>query len=176
MARRFTRPRGRLGAQRRESLWLFGGFADTAIGAASTAVLLAQLNAAALALRPFTIVRTRGFIHGASDQISASETWGGAYGMSVVSDQAAAIGITAVPTPVADQGSDLWYVYEMMVGRLVADSTAGFKTEVGAELRFDSKAMRRVEEGQTIVVVAETPALSSSWQIKDSFRFLVKLH
>ncbi len=109
MARQFVRPvRGR--APRRKSLWLDFAqvFTDRAAVPAASSVLLSSLNAAALALRPFTIVRTRGIAHMVSDQVIASETPFGALGFAVVSDQGSAIGVTAVPVPIPDVGSCLF--------------------------------------------------------------------
>ncbi len=99
-------PRSR-GAPRRKSLWLdFASiFVDRAALAAASVSLVSSLNAAALALRPFTIVRTRGLLIVQSDQVAATEQPFGALGLSVVTDQASAIGISAVPTPITDAGS-----------------------------------------------------------------------
>jgi len=71
------------GRMRRESLWLAYTTQINTI-ALGTAVLLDSLNAAALALRPFTVVRSRGFLFIASDQISGAENQAVNYGMTVV--------------------------------------------------------------------------------------------
>ncbi len=160
---------------RRESLWFSLAPVASAIAAASTAVLTNSLNAAALALRPFTVVRTRGSMMLASDQTSAIETYAASFGFCVVSDQASAIGVTAVPTPATDRGSDLWFVYESMAGRLQLATNVGFET-AGRELQFDSKAMRKVEDGSDVVVVQETEAISNGVVLITSARMLVKLH
>ena len=57
-----------------------------------------MLSAIGLALRPFTLIRVRGIFTIASDQSAATETQVGALGVAVVSEQAASIGVTAVPT------------------------------------------------------------------------------
>jgi len=165
----------RNGVARRETLWIEAPPIETVIAAASTAVLIGRLLAASLALRPFTIVRTRGILYGRSDQSAATENWGGAYGIAVVSEQADAIGITALPTPVTDMDSDLWLLYEQMYGRIDFDSSISVR-EVGFMKEIDSKAMRKVVDGQQVVVTAETPAHVSSWGIVDGFRMLLKLH
>ena len=69
------------------------------------------LNAAALALRPFTVVRTRANLIIRSDQQAASELFEVAYGETVVSEQASAAGVVSVPTPVTEDASD-WHVYD----------------------------------------------------------------
>ena len=175
MARRFTRTRGRLGSQRRESLWLFFPTSEVNLAAASTAVLGFSLNAAALALRPFTIVRTRLTWHTRSDQSAATELWGTSLGMCVVSDQASAIGVTAVPTPITDQGSDLFFVYEENYGAMLVSTVVGF-TDVGRRVEVDSKAMRRVNDDEDMVVTFENTAFTPSGANIIGGRILIKLH
>ena len=163
----------------RETLWAFDQPTDTALGAASTAVLLTAAGAGLLALRPFTIIRSRGFFHVISDQVAAAETYGASLGHCIVSDQAAAIGVTAVSTPDTDRGSDLWYVFEDYVGRLILNTAVGADYAAGgprSTVYYDSKAMRKVEEGQTTITVIESMAIASSAQVKTGGRFLIKLH
>ena len=170
--RRFA-VRGR--SQKRQSVWFEFPPSQISVAAPSTAFLGFSLNAAALALRPFTVVRTRGSLFYRSDQNAGIETYGGGFGIAVVSDQATAIGVTAVPTPVTDYGSDLWFVIEQMYGRFVFGDLTGM-VEGGQQRMLDSKAMRKVDVGQDIVVVFETPAQSSSFLVEAAFRMLVKLH
>jgi len=175
MARKggFIRRDGRM---RRQNLWLNVAPSNTTLASASTATITNTLNAAALSLRPFTVVRSRGFWHVTSDQNAAIENWGCSLGMCVVSDQAVAIGVTAVPTPSTDLGSDLFFLHETVYGRLVADSTAGRMSEVGSGQTYDSKAMRKVDDGQDLVVVIETPAIIGSAVVLLMGRILIKLH
>jgi len=146
------------------------------IAAAATPVVAFSLNAAALALRPFTIVRTRGSWHCRSDQAGASEYYGGGLGMAVVSDQASAVGVTAVPTPITEMGSDLWFMYEVMTQRFEFVSGVGFEGTNGELIQFDSKAMRKVDIGQDMVVVLETNGAAASLDSFLGFRMLVKVH
>ena len=161
------------GRNRRETLWFGGTQLRTTIAGALGAVALTSLNATALQLRPFTIVRSRGFMYLQSDQAAAAEFQAVAYGAAVVSDQSVAIGITALPTPVTDSGSDLWFVYEWLAANasdLVDVTTGGQFKEV------DSRAMRKVEDGQDLVEVAETGAQTNGLSIQTFMRFLIKLH
>ncbi len=177
MARRIIRSNFRRGAvQRRESLWLFGDPIDTTLSAASTAALISTLNAAALALRPFTLVRTRGELWVRSDQTATSEDYAASLGMCVVSDQAAAIGVTAVPTPETDRGSDLFFLYESGQQAFTRFDATGTLGAEGLVKSFDSKAMRKVNIDQDIAVVIETASISLGAQVMVSFRMLVKLH
>ena len=162
---------------RRETAWLGGVVAQTAIAAPGTAVLVSSLNAAALALRPFTVVRTRGSILVVSDQSSATEDQEVGWGVAVVSDQAAAIGITAVPTPVTDSDSDLFFAYEMLFGSIrVASEIGKQQSYPGDMLIIDSKAMRKVNDSEDVVDVLETSGTSEGCTIITFFRQLVKLH
>jgi len=170
-----TRRPTRTRAARRETVWFEFGYAEFDINGASTASLLFSLNAAALALRPFTIVRTRGFYYYRSNQIIAIEDYGGSFGMAVVSDQSVAVGVTAVPTPVTDFGSDLWFDISSVSGQLNVGDATGIQ-ELGKRQEIDSKAMRRVDVGQDVIVAAETYSTSESFFIGTAFRMLVKLH
>jgi len=169
------RPRVHVRSARRSNVWFQFAPAQATISAASTATALFSLNAAALALRPFTIVRTRGHIYYRSDQVAASEEYGGGLGMAVVSDQASAVGITAVPTPVTDYGSELFFYISQMHGRFAFGTAASF-AETGRTEVIDSKAMRKVNENEDVFVSFETPSFSSSFSIVTAFRMLVKLH
>ena len=167
----------RSGGRVRETIW-FGGTAFRNAVATTGVALVQSLNAAALALRPFTIVRTRGILWVSSDQEAATEDYGASYGEAVVSDQANSVGVTAVPTPTTESASDLWFVYEFLLGRFAFGSTASF-ADVGNGRIIDSKAMRKVEDGQDIVAVVEGPGAgitSTGTQIMGFTRKLVKLH
>ena len=165
------------GVRRRETLWIDDPVVESTLAGAPTATLISSGSAALLALRPFTVVRVRGILHCGSDSVANSERWGVAMGMCVVSDQAVAIGVTAVPTPITDQSSDLWFVYEMLFGRILIGSGAGTGVPTGAGSLFkdyDSKAMRKVEEGQDLITVVENSI--NGVIVVHSARILLKLH
>jgi len=178
MARRS--PTGRFPAlrqgQRRETLWLGIGEGIDTLAAANTAVLARVLNAAGLAFRPFTIVRTRMFWSMMSDQVAAIEDQQVALGVAVVSNQAVAIGVTAIPTPFTDLFSDLWLLHEILTSRFVDTGTA---VEVAPNPIFkevDSKAMRKVNDGEEPVFVLENSSVSAGTRSLFAGRMLIKLH
>ena len=173
MARQFTRSRGRLG-EARKTLWLFIDTVQSTLSGAPTAVLTNQLSAAALALRPFTVIRTRGIMHVISDQAVSTELYGADLGFAVVSEQASAIGVTAVPTPLTDKGSDLFFVYEQAFSRFEFKTGVGIEGATGVLHRFDSKAMRKVDGDQDVVVTVENEISGSI--IVTSGCMLIKLH
>ena len=106
-----------------------------------------------------------------SDQSAAIETQNAAIGLAVVSDEAAAVGITGVPLPVTASASSLWFLYHA----IQADESSfitGIKS--GQFNKVDSKAMRKVEVGQDIVVVIENGGVGFGTIVGLSGRLLVK--
>ncbi len=159
------------GRNRRESRWLDVPL-QSAVFVGGAAQIANSLTVAELALRPFTVVRTRMEYFMRSDQAAAREDQNGAAGFAVVSDQAVAIGVTAVPTPVTDLASDLWFAHEVMwaAGSSVNDGQVGFGFTI------DSRAMRKVEDGQDIVHVLESSGLNNGMVWFSGGRVLIKLH
>ena len=162
--------------QRRKTVWIFQNWLSDTI-ATDGVVLISILNAAALAFRPFTVVRTRGYIQIATDQAGTTEAQAVSYGQIVVTEDAAAIGITAIPTPETEGGSD-FHVYEQLATRFLLNSAVGFEHPSGLGKEFDSKAMRKVDIGDTVVAVVEVGASGQSEGLilQTSFRMLIKLH
>ncbi len=175
MARRFSGFRQRLVSQGRKTFWFQGAYVNTNLPSANSAVIVTSLNAAALALRPFTIIRTRGAWGVRSDQSAASENQFVNYGSIVVSDQAVAIGVTAVPTPVTDDQSS-WIHFEQHVGHFLFVSGIGVDPRAIMQHQIDSKAMRKVEEGQDLINVLENSGISNGAQVVTFQRVLIKLH
>jgi len=169
MARRVIRPTRTI---KRATSWFQFQHVENTITVAGGTIYF-TLNAAALQFRPFTVVRSRFELHLRSDQASAIEHQAAGFGIAVVSDQAAAIGVTAVPTPATDLGSDLWFVQQ----NIFADESAlTDRTRSSTKVTVDSKAMRRVDVGQDIVVVAELASPSSGFILGVVGRMLVKAH
>ncbi len=98
------------------------------------------------------------------------------FGLAVVSEQAAAIGVTAVPTPDVDSDSDLWFVFETLMGSIQVVAADDGVSECCGHAIIDSKAMRKVEPGQTIVQVGETPTNTDGLVFTRFTRMLIKLH
>ncbi len=166
------------GVKRRETQWLDIPGSVQTLASPSSAVNLNLLTTAEKALRPFTVVRTRGVFAINTDQVAASEFQSMALGFCVVSDQAAAIGITALPTPITDQESDLWFVYEQLMAQFEFFTAAGFDSQGATFKEYDSRAMRKVEDGQDIAIVAESDitGLTLGLQVRHGGRLLIKLH
>ncbi len=158
---------------RRVSTWFDFLPVEVTQASPGTATLLFSLNAPGLALRPFTIVRTLLTIGVQSDQSAGNEAQTGAVGLAVVSDQSVAIGVTAVPTPITDMASDLWFAFKLWLqsGSSVNDGQTGFNYEL------DSKAMRKVDIGQDIILVVESSGtIGGGVIVRVGGRMLVKTH
>ena len=123
--------------------------------AAGTKVLLATFVLSNVGIGE-VVRRTRGQVLVLSDQASVVEQQNGAFGMVVVTDLAAAAGAASIPGPVTDANDDGWFVWVptlQATGGLI-----GGAPSVGVPQwphLFDSKAMRRVEEGFVIAVMFE---------------------
>jgi len=163
---------------RRETRWLDVESSFTTLATNNVPALINSLSAVELALRPFTFVRVRGVAWIVSDQALATETYSVALGAAVVSDQALGIGVTAVPTPITDQASDLWFMYEQFMGGILLATAIGFEEPNGSFFKYDSKAMRKVDDGQDVAFVVETDdaGITAGVQIKHGGRALIKLH
>jgi len=160
----------RSSGSRRATVWAFIAAADTSLSAAG-GTLVTTSNAALLALRPFTIVRTYIEWQLRSDQAAAIEFQNMAIGMAVVSEEAATAGVGSIPTPVTEAGSDLWFLHGNQWGD---ESNLTDRTRSSTRGLIESKAMRRVEDGQTIVSVVELGILSGC-VLSTVGRFLIKV-
>jgi len=158
----------------RRSVWL-GIDVDQVNVGANTVILLSSLNAAALALRPFTVVRTRIRILWESDQTAASEQPHGALGAIVVSDQAVAAGAASVPDPISNSDAP-FFLYEPLIARFVFVTGAGFESNGGLQVLSDSKSMRKVGNNEDVPFMIVNSDGSHGATVAITGRMLVKLH
>ena len=135
-------------------------------------VILNVPTAALDAQRPFTVVRTIITGHLISDQSAGGEVQLAAVGFAVVSDQALAVGITSVPTPITDAQSDLWFLHDWVLG----SGSAVNDGRVGFGFKIESRAMRKVEDGQSPILVSEFSATGDGWTMITAGRMLIKTH
>jgi len=160
-------------SQKRLTMWI-GIAGATANMSAVGGTITHVANAALLALRPFTIIKTIMDYALRSDQAGAMEHQVCSVGAAVVSDQALAIGVTAIPTPVTDRGSDLFWLHR----NIMADESAlTDRTRGETHVQVISKAMRKINDDQSFVFVAEFDGLLSDGLILTSLGWLlIKLH
>jgi len=99
--------------------------------------------------------------------------------MAVVTDQAAAIGVTAVPTPTTDQASDAFFMWipwqcSMTVSGTPASAFGG--NTLWSRYDFDSKAARKIQDSDSIIVTIENSNSTHGAEYLMQFRMLIKLH
>lgn len=123
-----------------------------------------------------TLIRTRGLFSFATDQEAANETQVGAFGIGIVSEQAATVGATAVPHPFTDAawGGWLYHTYFASRFRFVSGVGVSFADGVTTQV-IDSKAMRKIGENERLIVVVENIA-AQGMVFWNSERFLTKVH
>ena len=170
---RFVRPAPRT------KMWIGGGVGQTTVPA-NTVTLVSTLSAGALLLRPFTILRSHLLLHVRSDQITAIETPFGAFGRIIVTDTAAALGITAIPDPSGTNGDPEadWYQWSSWATSFFIDinGTDGIGVmNNGYQYILDSKAMRKVGPDDNAVSVA-TNDTAVGVNIITQGRILIQLH
>ncbi len=116
-----------------------------------------------------TVLRTVGEIVTASDQFAVTEEQIGAFGMIVVNDVAAGVGVGSVPGPMTN-GADDWFVYQPLIQFLAVPTSVGVEAQFGTVHQVNSKAKRIVSEGRLIAFVVEnlhaTDAFNIIWNLR----------
>ncbi len=122
-----------------------------------------------------TVVRTRGFVGVRPQAFSADIGIGGAYGLCVVSTDAFAAGAASIPGPFDDAGWDGWFVWGSFAGRFDVTTDIGREGFANTSMNFevDSKAMRKISDNETIVLMAESQ--TGAFAIAMHLRMLLKL-
>jgi len=172
---RFVRPAPRT------KMWIGAGIGQTTLSPTSV-TLLSVLGTGQKLLRPFTILRTHMLINIRSDQQVAVEFTFGSWGELIVTDTAAAIGITAIPDPSAFTGGNPeadWFSWAAFVNGFFIDINGtdgiGVDGSFGSNYVIDSKAMRKVGPDDDLVEVASV-ASSNGTIITTQGRRLIQLH
>ncbi len=172
MARRFTHGRNIVGNQRRKSTWIALTIsAGQTFLAGNTSVIDQTLTGFNT---PVTVVRTRGKLWIASDQIAVNEVVIGSMGFAIVTEQALAAGVGSVPTLSTDAQSDSWFVHEFFAQKFGFGNASGFVNQSFTLIEFDSKAMRKISPEERLIVVLENSSAVGMAFVID-FRFLLKL-
>ena len=135
-----------------------GSFAPIAIVSfgASIGPTKAILSGGLVLLEPaLTLVRTRGaFVLSMLASGGATNEVTGAFGMIVVSSDAFAVGVTAVPGPLTDIEND-WVVYEPFALSSEATNPAADSQISNWKRQFDSRGMRKLKFGEVLAFVIE---------------------
>ena len=161
---------------RRQVSWLFGPSGSFGALSADSVVIL-PLGLQFLG-DDLTIVRTRGelllYVTVAGGAAGEGFTW--AFGICVVNENAAGIGVTAIPAPFDDISWDGWMVHQQ--GQILTPEATltGGDAEVD-RLVIDSKAMRKTHATDVLVGVLQVTEIGAGSTMNSSFqsRVLVKL-
>jgi len=147
--------RGRTNFPRKSKAWSGIGSGANAFASSATALLVSVGQGTA----PSTILRILGnwFVQptpgGTTAALDSAEI---ALAIGVVSTDAAAVGASAMPDPITDEGYP-WLYWKSFFCQL-SDATvpaAGFTPGNGAFFDVDVKSMRRVNPNQSLVVIAQ---------------------
>ncbi len=182
IANRTSSFRGRSGGPARATKWVAGADPLAPIQLNAASVILAQSFTAAqlasVAQAGGTIVRTRGILWVATDQLAATEDPVGALGMMVVRESARIAGVASVPTPVTDSPDDgffVWQPWQAGMNFLQVDATGTLITgNLWKRYDFDSKAQRKFTADDAIVVTMENSNSTDGVLFMMQFRMLLK--
>ena len=176
MARRRSSGFPSRGAARRQTSWNQGPAGLTAVISTSAASVTAVGSQAVRS--GLTLVRTRG--HWTIDSSVQADFPGTffemALGLAIVTENAAGIGITAVPYPLTDIGWDGWLWHWVGVAPIVP-GMGGASGLSPVSIEVDAKVMRKWKETDVMIAVMEVAETGTAGDIQAHFnsRVLVKL-
>jgi len=140
---------------RRQTTWV-GPAAQSEIAVSTaTKAIIASFNPFDNNLAKPTIVRTRGILQVRPFTFAADLTMTGAFGIGIVTDRAFAAGAASIPGPFTDSGWDGWLATGFYCARYEVLSADGV-VWVPQTVEIDSKAMRKVSDDETVVVMYES--------------------
>jgi len=150
-----------------------GGSVPVGLSASGSAILGAGVTPNVEGL---TIVRTRGDVEIVLRLAGAAEGFTGAIGLCLVTDEAFAIGITAMPTPVSDMDDELWFYHRFFSLHAGAVTATAALARIALNWEVDSRAMRKQPVGMTCAAVIEVTELPTAIiDVQFDSRQLVKL-
>jgi len=150
-------------APRRKTVWVGAADAAPVAVANNTSVLISSFSPDDLGILAATVVRTRGRVLVRPTAFGADQSFDGAYGLGVVSDEAFVAGAASIPRPFDDDDWTGWMVHGYWSEHL---EFQGAQSEMIVESRpIDSKAMRKIRPNETLVWVAESRAGNVTVQI-----------
>ena len=169
MPNRFRGRQGFVRSVKRKSNWIESADQSfVAVGGGASVI-----HQSIVALDGETIVRTRGILLVGPDVFTADTNVIGAIGFAVVSEQAAAAGAASIPGPFSNGAWDGWFHHEFYCYRMEFIDGSGVLSPATVQVPFDSKAMRKTEANDRIVVMVESQA--SAALVGIYFRMLFKL-
>jgi len=102
-----------------------------------------------------TLVRTRGFFRiSLTAATAAGDGYVGAVGIGIASNQAFAVGATAVPLPVDENAAESW-VWHQEFAIIAPDVTSVDARSMDFHVQIDSKAMRKVGANEILYMALQ---------------------
>ena len=162
---------------RRLTAWGLGPGGNTVTALSGTGQTILGAGVVMVSEEKSTIVRVRGSLQAyLKTTAAADDGFHCAVGLALVTDEAFAVGATAVPGPISEIDWDGWMyhrIFDVHATGGTASDTIGLSV---AQFEVDSKAMRKWDEGNTLMAVVEvvegTTATMSVWF---DTRILIKL-
>ena len=136
-----------------------GGPAPTSITGSGAQILGSGISALTDGL---TLVRVRGFIEIVMELGGVGEGFTGAVGLCVVTDDAFAVGITALPSSITDMSDDVWMYHRFFSLHAGAVSATAALARIHESWEVDSKAMRKIPQGKTLAMVLEVTEIGTA--------------
>jgi len=109
---------------------------------------------------PATLYRSRGEIIGSIDGPADGNKLGLSFGLIVATEEQVAVGATALPNPAVDLDAEwIWHGFILLLSQAIVSTD--YRLHSG-KLQVDSKAMRRMKQGQSVVLVGQNTAVSGT--------------
>jgi len=142
-------------SQRRSTSWGLGPGGSAVSGFTASQQVIVGSGVVPLE-EGITVVRIRGNLQAILTSATASpDGFHCAIGIGVVTDQAFAIGATAVPGPLSEMEWNGWMYHRFFDVHADAAFSAG-QQPASISFEVDSKAMRKLSIGNTLIAVVET--------------------
>jgi len=152
--------------------WAGAIIQQTAVAANSSVLLATFTPSVALTL---TVRRIRVSVLYSSDQNAASESSLGALGAAVMEDTAIAVGAASLPDPVSDVADDYWLMFQGLHTRISVRGTDGQVEPAGFIAEIDSKAMRKLPTGKSLVFIVANSSATAGALIQLTIRVYTTL-
>ncbi len=177
MAARRSRGSFRPGGARRRTDWGFLLPTAPQVIAANTFVVLGSITQALFGdSTPLTLVRTRGYVHVASDQETAREPQLFTWGVAIVKEAARLAGAASLPDPFVDGDDSVWQTWGQLFNLNTSATDVGVQSSAGVGMEVDSKSMRKIATGESLVLMGSNSHATAGLQVTIGLRFLFKLH
>ena len=155
-----ARPRGRIltrgGRKNRQTTWVAPADQNTVSVASGASVIIGSFAPDDAGMLHPTIVRVRGEVSIRPNSFGADVAISGAFGMAIVSDDAFAAGTASIPRPFDDAEWGGWFVWQSFSNHVESIDQTGVVFPGSISYQVDSKAMRKVGENETMVLMCES--------------------